>query len=72
MGGKRRLSYFYDDELYDYHNKIALKYPGIVGFRGHQDHAYWQPAEDCDDCHNEHQAEQLTVVPHSQRASPRT
>jgi len=37
-----RLSYFYDDDVYDYHNKIALKYPGIVGFRGHQDYAYWQ------------------------------
>lgn len=37
-----RLSCYYEDDVYDYHNKIALKYPGIVGFRPHQDHAYWR------------------------------
>ena len=37
-----RLSYFYDDDVYDYHNKIVLKYPNIVGFRAHQDYAYWK------------------------------
>jgi ectoine hydroxylase-related dioxygenase (phytanoyl-CoA dioxygenase family) len=37
-----RLSFYYDDDVYDYHNKIALKYPGIVGFRAHQDYAYWK------------------------------
>ena len=37
-----RLSCFYNDDVYDYHNKIALKYPGIAGFRAHQDHNYWQ------------------------------
>lgn len=37
-----RLSYYYDDDVYGYHNKITLKYPGIVGFRPHQDYHYWQ------------------------------
>ena len=37
-----RLSHYYEDDVYDYHNKIVLKYPGIVGFRAHQDYAYWQ------------------------------
>ena len=37
-----RLSHYYDDDVYDYHNKISLKYPGIVGFRPHQDYAYWR------------------------------
>ncbi|WAS91511.1 phytanoyl-CoA dioxygenase family protein [Nannocystis punicea] len=37
-----RLSHYYEDDVYDYHNKIVLKYPGIVGFRPHQDYAYWQ------------------------------
>lgn len=37
-----RLSHYFDDDVYGYHNKIALKYPGIVGFRPHQDHAYWR------------------------------
>lgn len=36
-----RLSHYYEDDVYGYHNKIALKYPGIVGFRPHQDYAYW-------------------------------
>lgn len=37
-----RLSYYFDDDVYGYHNKISLKYPGIVGFRPHQDYAYWK------------------------------
>lgn len=37
-----RLSFYYDDDVYGYHNKISLKYPGIVGFRPHQDYAYWK------------------------------
>jgi ectoine hydroxylase len=36
-----RLEYFFKDKIYVYHNKIALKYPGVVGFRYHQDYAYW-------------------------------
>lgn len=37
-----RLSHYYDDDVYGYHNKIVLKYPGIAGFRPHQDYAYWK------------------------------
>jgi ectoine hydroxylase-related dioxygenase (phytanoyl-CoA dioxygenase family) len=37
-----RLSHYFDDDVYGFHNKIALKYPGIVGFRPHQDYAYWK------------------------------
>ena len=36
-----RLEYFYEDEVYVYHNKVTLKYPGVVGFLYHQDYAYW-------------------------------
>ncbi|OLE53167.1 MAG: hypothetical protein AUG51_14330 [Acidobacteria bacterium 13_1_20CM_3_53_8] len=36
-----RLEFFYGDEVYVYHNKVALKYPGIIGFAYHQDYAYW-------------------------------
>ena len=36
-----RLEYFFQDKIYVYHNKITLKYPGMVGFRYHQDYAYW-------------------------------
>lgn len=36
-----RLEFFYKDEIYVYHNKVTLKYPGIVGFLYHQDYAYW-------------------------------
>lgn len=36
-----RLEAIFGDEVYVYHNKIALKYPGVVGFRAHQDYAYW-------------------------------
>jgi hypothetical protein len=36
-----RLEAIFGDEVYIYHNKIALKYPGVVGFSHHQDYAYW-------------------------------
>lgn len=36
-----RLESFYKDRVYAYHNKVTLKYPGIVGFLYHQDYAYW-------------------------------
>ena len=36
-----RLEAIFEDEVYVYHNKIALKYPGIVGFSHHQDYWYW-------------------------------
>lgn len=36
-----RLEDFFQDRIYVYHNKITLKYPGMVGFRYHQDYAYW-------------------------------
>ncbi len=36
-----RLNTFFDDEVYLYHNKVALKYPGVEGFRFHQDYFYW-------------------------------
>ena len=36
-----RMSQIYDDDVYCYHNKITLKYPGVVGFNPHQDYYYW-------------------------------
>jgi Phytanoyl-CoA dioxygenase (PhyH) len=36
-----RLCHFFGDHIYVYHNKIALKYPGMPGFRHHQDYFYW-------------------------------
>jgi ectoine hydroxylase-related dioxygenase (phytanoyl-CoA dioxygenase family) len=36
-----RFEAIFGDEVYVYHNKVALKYPGIVGFSHHQDYAYW-------------------------------
>ena len=36
-----RLEAYFGDEVYVYHNKVALKYPGVVGFSHHQDYAYW-------------------------------
>ena len=36
-----RLEAIFEDEVYVYHNKVALKYPGVVGFSYHQDYAYW-------------------------------
>lgn len=35
------LEAIFGDEVYVYHNKVALKYPGVVGFSYHQDYAYW-------------------------------
>lgn len=36
-----RLEAYFEDEIYVYHNKVVLKYPGVVGFSYHQDYAYW-------------------------------
>lgn len=36
-----RLEAIFGDAVYVYHNKVALKYPGVVGFSHHQDYAYW-------------------------------
>jgi ectoine hydroxylase-related dioxygenase (phytanoyl-CoA dioxygenase family) len=36
-----RLQAYFRDEVYVYHNKVALKFPGVVGFSYHQDYAYW-------------------------------
>ena len=36
-----RLEAIFDDDVYVYHNKVALKYPGVVGFSHHQDYWYW-------------------------------
>lgn len=36
-----RLEAFFGDDVYVYHNKVAQKYPGVVGFSHHQDYAYW-------------------------------
>ena len=36
-----RLEAFFGDQVYVYHNKVALKYSGVVGFSYHQDYAYW-------------------------------
>lgn len=35
------ISTFFDDDVYVYHNKVALKYPNMPGFRYHQDYYYW-------------------------------
>jgi ectoine hydroxylase len=35
------LTDIFDDEIYVYHNKVALKYPGVPGFKYHQDYYYW-------------------------------
>jgi ectoine hydroxylase-related dioxygenase (phytanoyl-CoA dioxygenase family) len=37
----KRLEAIFGDEVYVYHNKVALKYPGVVGFSYHQDYWYW-------------------------------
>lgn len=42
-----RLEYFFRDHIYVYHNKVTLKYPGIVGFRYHQDYHYWYQMGNC-------------------------
>lgn len=36
-----RIGHFFDDQPYVYHNKVALKYPGVPGFSYHQDYFYW-------------------------------
>jgi ectoine hydroxylase len=36
-----RLEACFGDDVYVYHNKVTLKYPGMVGFSFHQDYAYW-------------------------------
>jgi ectoine hydroxylase len=36
-----RLEAIFDDRVYVYHNKAALKYPLVPGFRYHQDYFYW-------------------------------
>ena len=36
-----RLETFFSDRIYVYHNKVTLKYPGVPGFRYHQDYYYW-------------------------------
>src|SRR6478672_2175021 len=36
-----RLEAIFGDQVYVYHNKVALKYPGVVGFSHHQDYWYW-------------------------------
>jgi ectoine hydroxylase-related dioxygenase (phytanoyl-CoA dioxygenase family) len=36
-----RLESIFGDQVYVYHNKVALKYPGVVGFSHHQDYWYW-------------------------------
>jgi ectoine hydroxylase len=35
------VSELFKDDAYVYHNKVALKYPGMPGFRHHQDYYYW-------------------------------
>jgi ectoine hydroxylase len=36
-----RLEAIFRDRIYVYHNKVALKYPSVPGFRYHQDYYYW-------------------------------
>ncbi len=36
-----RLEAIFEDKVYVYHNKLTLKYPGVVGFMYHQDYGYW-------------------------------
>ena len=36
-----RLCHFFNDHVYVYHNKVALKYAGMPGFKYHQDYYYW-------------------------------
>ena len=36
-----RMTNIFDDDVYCYHNKITLKYPGVCGFNPHQDFFYW-------------------------------
>lgn len=36
-----RLEAIFEDRVYAYHNKVAMKYPGTPGFSYHQDYFYW-------------------------------
>ena len=35
------ISESFDDDAYLYHSKVPLKYPGMPGFKYHQDYFYW-------------------------------
>lgn len=35
------LERVFDDDVYVYHNKVALKYSNMPGFKHHQDYFYW-------------------------------
>jgi ectoine hydroxylase-related dioxygenase (phytanoyl-CoA dioxygenase family) len=35
------LERIFEDDVYVYHNKVTLKYPGMPGFKYHQDYFYW-------------------------------
>jgi ectoine hydroxylase-related dioxygenase (phytanoyl-CoA dioxygenase family) len=35
------LERVFEDAIYVYHNKVALKYPNMPGFKHHQDYYYW-------------------------------
>lgn len=35
------VSDIFDDDAYLYHSKVPLKYPGVPGFKYHQDYYYW-------------------------------
>jgi ectoine hydroxylase-related dioxygenase (phytanoyl-CoA dioxygenase family) len=35
------LERIFEDDVYVYHNKVALKYPMMPGFKYHQDYFYW-------------------------------
>lgn len=35
------ISDVFDDDAYLYHSKVPLKYPGMPGFKHHQDYYYW-------------------------------
>jgi hypothetical protein len=35
------ISQLFNDDAYVYHNKVALKFPGMPGFKHHQDYYYW-------------------------------
>lgn len=35
------VEHLLEDSVYVYHNKVALKYPNMPGFKHHQDYYYW-------------------------------
>lgn len=38
-----RSAYFYEDDVYCFHNKLTAKFPGVKGFSPHQDYGgYWK------------------------------